>query len=138
MGQQVQPQTATMFPFTQYENAKAAIDWLCQAFGFERHEVYEGEDGKILHAELAYGASVFMLGSAADTGFGLKTARELGAVTGGVYVQVDDIDAHYERARSAGAEIVRELADTEYGSREYLARDPEGQLWSFGTYRPRL
>jgi uncharacterized glyoxalase superfamily protein PhnB len=67
----------------------------------------------------------------------LKTPRELGAVNQGVYVIVDDdIDAHYEHATSAGAEIVRPLQDTSYGSRDYLARDPEGNLWSFGTYRP--
>jgi uncharacterized glyoxalase superfamily protein PhnB len=54
----------------------------------------------------------------------------------GVYAVVEDIDAHYERAMAAGAEIVRQLADTGYGSREYSVRDPEGHLWSFGTYRP--
>lgn len=63
--------------------------------------------------------------------------RELGPVNQGVYVIVDDgIDSHYERAHAAGAEIVRELHDTDYGSRNYVARDPEGNLWSFGTYRP--
>ncbi|HUF02532.1 MAG TPA: VOC family protein [Gaiellaceae bacterium] len=53
-----------------------------------------------------------------------------------MYVIVADVDGHYERARSAGAEIVRELKDTDYGSRGYMARDSEGNLWSFGTYRP--
>jgi uncharacterized glyoxalase superfamily protein PhnB len=137
MTEQLQAGT-TMFPFAQYEDAAAAIDWLGEAFGFERHEVHEGETGTIVHAELSYGPSVFMIGSAAENGFGLSTARGLGAVTGGVYVCVEDVDAHYARARAAGAEIVRELADTTYGSREYLARDPEGNLWSFGTYRPRI
>ena len=135
MTQEVREATATMFPFAHYEDAHAAIEWLCAAFGFERREVYEGDDGGILHAELAYGPSVFMLGSS-DTGLGLKSARELGAVTGGVYVSVEDVDAHYERAKGAGAEVVRELTDTDYGSREYVARDPEGNLWGFGTYRP--
>lgn len=136
MGQQVQAATATMFPFARYEDGKAAIEWLCEAFGFERREVHEGEDGTIVHAELAYGPGVFMLDSSPDAGLGLKNARELGAVSGGVYVLVEDVDGHYQRARTAGAEIVRELADTGYGSREYLARDLEGNLWSFGTYRP--
>jgi uncharacterized glyoxalase superfamily protein PhnB len=67
----------------------------------------------------------------------MKTPRELAGVNQGVYVIVDDIDEHYERARNAGAEIVRPLADTDYGSREYMARDPEGNIWSVGTYRPR-
>jgi uncharacterized glyoxalase superfamily protein PhnB len=141
MTQQVQAtttKTTTMFPFARYEDAHAAIDWLCEAVGFERREVHEGEDGTIVHAELAYGPSVFMLDSAPDTGLGLKSARELGAGTGGVYVHVEDVDSHYEGAKAAGAEMVRELADTSYGSREYLARDPEGNLWSFGTYRPSV
>lgn len=127
--------TTTMFPFAGYEDANAAIDWLVEAFGFERREVHLTDDGKVAHAELGLGSSVFMLG-AAGPGFGMKTPQELGAVTGGVYVTVEDIDAHYERAKAAGAEIVRELADTDYGSREYMARDPEGFLWSFGTYMP--
>jgi uncharacterized glyoxalase superfamily protein PhnB len=135
MAEQLQTAT-TMFPFTRYADAPAAIDWLCAAFGFEKRAVHQGEDGTVQHAELAYGGSVVMLGSARENDFGLKTPRELGGVTGGVYVAVDDADAHYERARAAGAEIVRELADTDYGSREYMARDPEGNVWSFGTYRP--
>ncbi len=138
MAQKVQAATATMFPFAHYEDGTAAIDWLCEAFGFERRQVHKGEDGAIVHAELSYGASVFMLDSQPDTGFGLETARKLGGVTGGVYVHVEDVDEHYERAKAAGAEILRDLADTGYGSREYVARDLEGNLWSFGTYRPRM
>ncbi|MGH3024255.1 MAG: VOC family protein [Gaiellaceae bacterium] len=133
---QIQTVTATMFPFARYEDGQAAIEWLCEAFGFERREVHEGEDGTIVHAELVYGPSVFMLDSRTDAGLGLETAGTLGAVTGGVYVVVEDVEGHYERAKKAGAEIVRELADTGYGSREYVARDLEGHLWSFGTYRP--
>jgi uncharacterized glyoxalase superfamily protein PhnB len=116
-----------------YHDAAAAIDWLAEAFGFERKDVHEGGDGTIAHAELAFGASVFMLGSARNDALALRTPRELGAVTGGVYVYVEDLDPHYARAKAAGAEIVRELADTDYGSREYMARDLEGNLWSFGT-----
>lgn len=138
MTRQVQAATATMFPFAHYEDGHAAIDWLCEAFGFERRDVHEGEDGTIGHAELAYGPSVFMLDSRAESAIGLKSARELGAVTGGVYVHVDDVDGHYGRAKAAGAEIVREPADTDYGARDYLARDPEGNLWGFGTYRPSV
>lgn len=54
----------------------------------------------------------------------------------GTYAVVEDIDVHYARAVAEGAEILRPLADTDYGAREYTARDPEGHLWSFGTYRP--
>ena len=137
MAETVQTVTATMSPFARYEDGAAAIEWLCAAFGFERRVVHEADDGTIVHAELGYGPSVFMLDSKRDPAFGLETARKLRAVTGGVYVRVDDIDAHYKRAKAAGAEIVRKLADTGYGSREYLARDLEGNLWSFGTYAPR-
>jgi uncharacterized glyoxalase superfamily protein PhnB len=66
-----------------------------------------------------------------------RTPNQLaGQATGGMYVVVDDLDAHYEHARAAGAEIVTEPHDQDYGSRDYVARDPEGHTWSFGTYRP--
>jgi uncharacterized glyoxalase superfamily protein PhnB len=123
--------------FLTYADAPAAIDWLEQAFGFERASVHEGPDGTIAHAELRLGDSMVMLGTAGDNDLGLKTPRELGAVNQGVYLIVDDgIDAHYERAVAADAEVVRALHDTDYGSRDYIVRDPEGNLWSVGTYRP--
>ena len=95
-----------------------------------------GPRGTIAHAQLRYGASVLMIGTAEDDFMNMKSPKAAGGVTQGIYVQVDDIDAHHARAKAAGAEIVLELADTEYGSREYAARDPEGHFWSFGTYRP--
>jgi uncharacterized glyoxalase superfamily protein PhnB len=123
--------------FLSYDDARAAVDWLEEAFGFERASLHEGPNGKLAHAELRYGDGMVMLGSAGPNGFGLKTPKELGAVSQGVYVIVDDgIDAHHDRALAAGAEIVREPNDTDYDSREYMARDPEGNIWSFGTYRP--
>ena len=123
--------------FMNYQDASAALEWLEQAFGFERSSVHEGQNGTIAHAELTFADGMVMLGTAGDNDFGLKTARELGAVNQGVYVIVDDdIDAHYGRAVDAGAEVVRALQDTDYGSREYMVRDPEGNLWSIGTYRP--
>jgi uncharacterized glyoxalase superfamily protein PhnB len=122
--------------FLGYEDPAGAVDWLEQAFGFERSAVHEDPDGKVVHAELRYGDGMIMLGSARNEAWGMRTPKELGAVTQGVYVVVDEIDPHYERARAVGAEIVREPIDTDYGSRDYMARDPEGNLWSFGTYRP--
>jgi uncharacterized glyoxalase superfamily protein PhnB len=122
--------------FLTYHDAEAAVDWLERAFGFERSSVHEA-DGKLAHAELRFGDGMIMLGSSGPNDFGLKTPRELGAVNQGVYVIVDEgIDAHYERAVAAGAEVVRPIHDTDYGSRDYIVRDPEGNLWSFGTYRP--
>jgi uncharacterized glyoxalase superfamily protein PhnB len=126
----------TLFPFLRYQDAAAAIDWLERAFGFRRGLVAPGPEGTIAHAELHLGPSVFMLGTAKKDALGLVSPREAGGVTQGIYVHVDDPDAHYRRAKDAGAEILMELTDQDYGSREYLARDPEGHLWSFGTYLP--
>lgn len=79
-----------------------------------------------------------MLASTREDATSARTPRQLGgAMTGGIYVVVDDADSHHERARDAGAEIVQPLADEDYGSRGYAARDPEGHVWNFGTYRPR-
>lgn len=72
-----------------------------------------------------------------DDALGMRSPTELGAVNQGIYVVVDDADAHYARARAAGAEIVLDIKDQPYGSREYTVRDLEGNLWSFGTYAPR-
>jgi uncharacterized glyoxalase superfamily protein PhnB len=121
--------------FLTYHDAEAAVDWLERAFGFERSSVHEA-DGKLAHAELRFGDGMIMLGPAGKNDFGLRTPRELGAVSQGVYLIVDDIAGPYDRAQASGAEILRELADTDYGSREFMARDPEGNIWSFGTYRP--
>jgi uncharacterized glyoxalase superfamily protein PhnB len=120
----------TMFPSLSYDDAPAAIEFLCDAFGFERHAVYTKDDGTILHAELSYGNGALMLGSA-----GANKPASRGRA-GGIYVVVEDPDAHCAQARAAGAEVIRDLNDTEYGSREYGAKDPEGNDWSFGTYQP--
>jgi uncharacterized glyoxalase superfamily protein PhnB len=125
-----------VIPFLGYEDVRAAIDWLAKAFGFEEVAAHEGDDGQVVHAELRFGDGMVMLGRPGPS-FGMKTPGELGAVSGGIYSIVDDgLEAHYERAIAAGAEVVMELHDTDYGSREYMVRDPEGNLWSFGTYRP--
>ena len=124
-------------PFLNYEDAPGALDWLEKAFGFERGEMSVGENGTLVHAETRFADGMVMLGSAGANDLGMKTPKELGAVNQGVYVIVDDgIDAHYRRALAAGAEVVRAIHDTSYGSRDYIVRDPEGNLWSFGTYRP--
>ena len=101
----------TIFPFLRYSDAAAAIAWLVEAFGCERHAVHEAPDGTIAHAELRLGSDVFMLGTAADDFLGMKTPRQLGAVNQGLYVVVEDPDAHYARAKAAGAEIIMEPRD---------------------------
>lgn len=122
----------SIFPVLKYDDARAAIDFLERAFGFERHAVHEGENGGVAHAEIRLGDEYVMLGS---TGEGDDRFNQ-GAGRYSLYVAVEDPDAHLARASEAGATIERELSDTDYGSREYTARDPEGNLWSFGTYRP--
>jgi uncharacterized glyoxalase superfamily protein PhnB len=121
-----------------YRDAPKMLEWLCKAFGFERHFVVPGENGTIAHAQLVLDGGMIMLGSARDDEWGqlVKTVADVGARTGAAYVVVRDVDAHHARAKAAGAEIVRALQNTDYGSREYAARDPEGQVWSFGTYDP--
>ena len=119
----------TIIPALRYTDARAAIDFLVAAFGFTEHAAYE-DDGLIGHAELRLDDAWVMLG---DTRSG-RTDLPHGPAT--IYVVVDDPDAHHDRAVAAGAEIVRELTDQDYGSREYAARDPAGNVWSFGTYRP--
>ncbi|MGI8903757.1 MAG: VOC family protein [Solirubrobacteraceae bacterium] len=125
-----------IYPSLRYTDAPAAIDWLCTAFGFERNAVYEneGESGIVEHAQLSYQGGMVMLGSERSADDGRAFGPHAGQ--GWLYVVVADPDAHYARAKAAGAEILRELENQDYGSRDYSARDPEGNIWSFGTYNP--
>lgn len=135
----------TIYPALGYRDARAAISWLCDAFGFEELMVHPGEDGReVAHAELGFGSGILMLGSqrvgapgAGDVALEASSGEiDFARVPFSIYVAVSDVDGHCERARAAGAEIAREPADTPYGSREYACRDLEGNVWSFGTYRP--
>jgi uncharacterized glyoxalase superfamily protein PhnB len=129
---------ATIIPTMRYRDAALAIDWLCEAFGFERHAVYEDGAGGIAHAQLTLGGSMIMLGSAREDAFGTlqKPADAEASVTQSAYIIVPDADAMYHRASRAGARIVFELRDEDYGGRGFSCRDPEGQVWNFGTYDP--
>ncbi len=134
--------TVNVIPGMRYADAPAAIDWLCRAFGFEKHLVVPGEgEGVIAHAQLRYGNGMIMLGSAGKHGGGfdelMTTPREIqGRETQSAYVIVEDVDAHHERAIAAGAEVVMPLKDQYYGGRGYSCRDLEGHIWSFGDYDP--
>jgi uncharacterized glyoxalase superfamily protein PhnB len=132
-----------IYPCLGYRDARAAIRWLCEAFGFEERAVHPGEDREVAHAELSLGPGIIMLGSASKEMAAVDTDAlvaggqpDFSRIPFALYIAIDDVDAHCERARSAGAEIVREPTDTDYGSREYACRDLEGNVWSFGTYRP--
>jgi uncharacterized glyoxalase superfamily protein PhnB len=125
--------TQSIYTSLRYRDAMAAIEFLEQAFGFERGAIHQGEDGTVQHAELRFAGEWIMLGQTSD---GSDGRLDLESGPTWVYIVVDDPDGHYERAVAGGAEIVRGLTDEDYGSRGYTARDPEGNVWSFGTYRP--
>ncbi|MFB4425452.1 VOC family protein [Streptomyces sp. QL37] len=124
----------TIFPTLLYDDAKAAIGVLTQALGFTAEGVYEGEDGSVVHAELSCGNGRVMLGS--RRGEGVFAKAMAGAGPAGVYVVVEDVDAHHARAVEHGVEVLMPPTDQDYGSRDYMARDAEGNVWSFGTYAP--
>ena len=121
-----------IYPTLKYKDARAAIDFLEKAFAFERHAVYDGENGGVAHAELRFGSEMVMLGSRGEGDEQFNRSEG----SSSVYLVVGDPDAHHERAKEAGAEIVRALRDEDYGSRGFTAGDPKGNLWSVGTYRP--
>ncbi|WP_256081362.1 VOC family protein [Massilia sp. YIM B04103] len=129
----------TIMPCMRYRDAPGAIDWLCSTLGFEASLVVPNEDGSIAHAQLSYGNGMVMLGSIFDTEYGrlMKQPGEIGmAVTQSAYLVVNNADEVYERALRAGAPILMELKDEDYGGRGFTLRDPEGHVWSIGTYDP--
>lgn len=116
-----------------YLDPKAAFRWLEKAFGFEPALVILDADGNLAHSEMSYGDSVVMVGSEwSDHHRSPKSVN--GKNTQSVHVQLgpgEDIDAHCEHAREAGAEIIQEPETQFYGDRTYRARDPEGHVWTF-------
>nr|WP_259408058.1 VOC family protein [Streptomyces akebiae] len=124
----------SIYPTLLYADAKAAVRQLTEALGFAELSVYEGEDGIVRHAELTQGNGAVMIGSK-GSGSVFDGAMK-GAGPTGVYVVVDDVDAHHRRAVEHGVEILMPPTDQDYGSRDYMARDAEGNVWSFGTYAP--
>ena len=135
----VRPQ---IIPNLRYDDAPAAIDFLCQAFGFTEHAVFRDDtDPSIVsHAQLRYGDQLIMLASAIESDWAtdapLKTVKQAGGNTQSLYLVVENVDSHAERARAAGADIFMPPRDQDYGGRGYGARDPEGNAWSFGSYDP--
>jgi PhnB protein len=120
-----------VMPYLYYEDATAALDFLIGAFGFTEKVRMAGEDGQVNHAEIELDGGVVMLGT---PGEGYKNPKKLGGKTQEIYVYVDDVDAHFEQAKSAGTTIVRGPEDQFYGDRSYIAEDPEGHEWGFATH----
>jgi uncharacterized glyoxalase superfamily protein PhnB len=120
----------SVVPYLLYEDVDAALGFLGRAFGFEETLRYTGSEGYVNHAEMRIGDDgIIFLG---DPGDQYRNPKKLGQETVGLYVQVDeDVDALCERARGAGAEILEEPADQEYGDRRFTARDLEGHHWFF-------
>ena len=123
----------TVIPTLRYRDAMAAIDFLQRAFGFERGDVHRGEDGQVHHAELRFGRWV-MLGTARDDGAELWRVRAPAPPTSWPTTSTPCTSAR----SPPGREVVRPLGHTDYGSRDFAVRDPEGNVWSFGTYGPRM
>jgi uncharacterized glyoxalase superfamily protein PhnB len=130
---------STIIPCLRYRNAPAAIAWLDKAFGFEKQAVYADGD-TVHHAQLVFGGGMIMLGSAdnaSEWGRHIAQPDEIGGrETQSACVIVADADAHYARAKAAGAEILIDIADQDYGGRGYACRDLEGHIWWFGSYDP--
>ena len=128
-----------LIPCLRYRDAPKAIDWLCAAFGFERQMVVPGPEGVIHHAQLALGNSMLMLGSASnDNEYGrlMRQPDEAGGNTQSIYLVVKDADAVYAKVKAAGAQIVMEIRDEDYGGRGFGCKDLEGHLWNVGSYDP--
>jgi uncharacterized glyoxalase superfamily protein PhnB len=122
-----------------YRNASAAIEWLCDTFGFVKQVVYPGDDGTIMHAQLTFGNGMIMCGTKRDSEYGrhIKQPDEIGGCeTQAAYVIVTDADALYQRVKAAGAEILIDIKTEDYGGRGFTCRDPEGHIWTIGTYDP--
>jgi uncharacterized glyoxalase superfamily protein PhnB len=117
-------------PYLLYEDCAAAIDWLTEAFGFRETVRFTDDEGVVTHAELRLEDGVVFLG---HPGPDYESPKRSGRRSGQTHVYVDDVDAHFERAKAAGATIVAEPQEPGYGDRRYDAEDPEGQLWSFAT-----
>lgn len=127
-------------PAMSYKDANAAVDFLTVAFGFKEHFVYRDENNSVYHAELSLGNAMVMIGpQRTESEFGKMTgtpAQANGLNTQTAYIIIDEVDEHYKNAKAKGAEIVMDLKDEDYGGRGYSCKDPEGYIWSFGSYNP--
>jgi uncharacterized glyoxalase superfamily protein PhnB len=123
-----------------YKDANAAVYFLINTFGFKEHFVYRDENKFVHHAELSLGNAMVMIGpQRPESEFGKMTGTPTeanGLNTQTTYIIIDEVDKHYENAKANGAEIVMDIKDEDYGGRGYSCKDPEGFIWSFGSYNP--
>lgn len=131
---------STIIPAMRYRDCVAAIEWLCKALGFEKQAVYMGEGNTVMHAQLTFGNGMIMLGSIQNgTEYSKQMIQpdEIGKKeTQHACLIVSDADAIYATAKAAGAEMVTDIKEMDYGGKAFSCRDPEGHFWSIGTYDP--
>lgn len=139
MGGSAKDCKATVIPAMRYRDAVAAIDWLCRALGFEKRAVYMTDEKTVGHAELSFGNGMIMIGSVTNgTKYSdlVRQPADVGGETQSPYLIVADVKATYESAKAAGAEMVFDLEEKDYGGSGFTCRDPEGHVWSVGDYDP--
>ncbi len=132
-------QGKSLIPTMRYREGNRALQFLKDAFGFAEHAVYRDEAGRLVHGELRFGAGMIMIGEVKETEFGkhmVQPDETGGKVTTAIYAVVPDVNAHFARAKAAGARILREPVDQDYGGRDYACADIDGHVWSFGSYDP--
>jgi uncharacterized glyoxalase superfamily protein PhnB len=122
---------AKITPYLLYEDCDAMLDWLSKAFGFKEVLRFVGEAGYVNHAEMELDGAMIYMG---DPGEDFENPRNGGYTGAQLAVEVDDVEAHFERAKAVGAEIIQEPTDQPYGDRRYDAKDPEGHFWSIGQH----
>jgi uncharacterized glyoxalase superfamily protein PhnB len=133
------PAHQTVFTGLRYRDARAAIAWLERAFGAERHVCYDAPDGTVAHAQMRIARNLVMLGETREDDHPVRTPDQVGGVTAGVYVVLPNaaaVDAMHARVVGAGARIIHDVHDTDYGSHDFAAYDCGGHPWTFGTYDP--
>jgi uncharacterized glyoxalase superfamily protein PhnB len=130
---------ATVVPTVRYRDLPAAIEWLCEAFGFQRHRVVKDDNGRVLYAQLTFGKGMVMVAPIQETAFGKLMVQpdEIGGVETQIcYLRVDDPASHQARAAAAGGDVVLDMRTEADTGRGYSCRDPEGHIWNFGAYDP--
>ena len=133
-------QAKSVIPALRYRDAVAAIDWLTRAFGFEKQAVYMGPDNTVAHAQLTFGKGMIMLGSVVDDTPYSKLITQPDQIdhreTQTPYLSVSDADIIYATAKTAGATMLLDIKDMDYGGRAFTCSDLEGHIWNIGTYDP--
>lgn len=133
--------TGCIIPALQYKDAPKAIEWFCEVLGFEKKLVVPAGEQGIAHAQLTLGSGMVMVSSFSDTEYSkhITSPSEVGGKNTQsclLFVSDDEIEAHFQKAEAAGAEMLVALREEEFGGRYYSVKDTEGHLWSIGSYDP--